>query len=216
MYMIHATKSRMWYVNRHLTAQMRDQGLRAEQVIIWNDDTGRGNLASFVDSLKWLGKEHAESLDVWHLQDDVILCEDFVERASKDYKGVVCGFCSKHDDLYGEGYVTPDKMCWSFPCIRIPNKYSLEFVDWVESNPDGMKAFIEQNKNDDLLFKEFLMREHPDEKVLLLTPHLVDHVDYLIGGSVINRTRYISTRAKYFTDTNLVDELEARLKARGK
>ena len=45
--------------------------------------------------------------------------------------------------------------------------------------------------------------------VLNLKPNLVDHVDYLIGGSVVNKVRAEKeTHAVHFDDTNLVTKLE--------
>jgi hypothetical protein len=46
-------------------------------------------------------------------------------------------------------------------------------------------------------------------------PNLVDHIDFLIGGTVINPLRRIQVnRAEFFKDGYLVEELERKLKER--
>jgi hypothetical protein len=45
-----------------------------------------------------------------------------------------------------------------------------------------------------------------------LNPCLVDHVDYLLGGSIANHDRFEKkVRAKFWEDEDLVKDLEVRL-----
>ena len=57
-----------------------------------------------------------------------------------------------------------------------------------------------------------MVLNYPTADVLNLKPCLVDHVDYLIGGSVVNNNRKEkNVRAVWFDSLDLVDELEERL-----
>ena len=63
---------------------------------------------------------------------------------------------------------------------------------------------------DDMLFKLFLTEERPEETVNNLKPSLVDHIDYLLGGSTVNRGRetiHPTTHATYFDNPELVEKL---------
>ena len=49
-YMIHSCDKRLWYVNEYLIPSMKEQGIKNEDIIIWNDDKHHGNLGSYIDS----------------------------------------------------------------------------------------------------------------------------------------------------------------------
>ena len=67
---------------------------------------------------------------------------------------------------------------------------------------------VASNKSDDWFWIDFLREKHEDMKVTNLKPNLVDHVDFLLGGSILNPDRTSEkTRAYYFEDEDLVDEL---------
>ena len=121
-YMIHACPPRMWYVENLLLPSMLEQGISRDDITVWNDAKGLGNLESFVQSMKLcgaltssvgsadskLGMSHAsrasecfprgeaDDRGVWHLQDDVILSASFAERtkelAETREEPVICGF----------------------------------------------------------------------------------------------------------------------------
>lgn len=50
------------------------------------------------------------------------------------------------------------------------------------------------------MFKMFLEEKYAKKEIIYnLQPNLIDHIDYLIGGSVINKERsIIITNAAYF------------------
>jgi hypothetical protein len=104
-------------------------------------------------------------------------------------------------------------MWHSFPCIRIPYKVLQEFVDWVNSDyvQKRYRAYIIEGKYDDTLFREYMISKHPHVKVYNLYPNIVDTIDYLIGGSTINKLRSNDLRAAYFRDTELIEELKGKL-----
>jgi len=101
----------------------------------------------------------------------------------------------------------------SFPCIQIPNEIAAEFVEWFHENEDRYKKDIENGKNDDGIFRDFMNVRHCGEGVFNVSPNIVDHIDYLIGGTVINGQRKKKQiRSVYWTEENLVDDLSERLK----
>ena len=203
---IHTYPARRWYVENFLVPSLQDQGL--ENIIIVNDKYHIGNLMAFVLSLK-----SAEG--GWHLQDDVIICKDFAKRIKK-YKKLSCGFCAEGFEVGEiiEGPTTIENMWYSFPCLYIPEDIAEEFYKWfMEEREKGeeFRQMINTGKMDDLIFKEYLIKNHPGMKINNIAPNLVDHIDYLIGGSIANKARSKIARAKSFPDPELVKDLEGRL-----
>ena len=90
-YMIHACPARMWYVKDFLIPSMMSQGIRGDDITVWNDSGGKGNLASCLESFASLKDTPGGT---WHLQDDVMICRDFAAR-TKELAGssIICGFC---------------------------------------------------------------------------------------------------------------------------
>lgn len=209
-YMIHSCNQRKWYVEEYLVPSMQEQGII--DIVVHNDDNNDGPLPAFLDSIL----ELPETGGTWHLQDDVIISHDFAYQTHNYDLGIVCGFCSEYDaysSLIGDK-CTPEQAWYSFPCIRIPNQLLKDFKIWLNN-----KAIIDQQyrhlvkggKHDDYLFHLFI-ETIPDIQVHNLFPNLVDHIDFLLGGSVVNKIRSEKqVRAKYFNDLELVNELERQL-----
>ena len=202
-YLIHACQDRMWYVIQYLIPSMQAQGLT--DIRITCDTEHKGNLESY---MQCFGSMKGDG-GVWHLNDDVLICRQFREMTELFDEGIVCGFACM--PVTPSGFVRPEEMWWSFPCIRIPNRIARECSEWFYSV--GRRKYHEQaatGSGDDWFFKEFLKESYPDMQVLNLRPSIVDHVDYLIGGSSIFgwKVRY---RAKYFDDQDLVEALEKKL-----
>lgn len=216
-YMIHSCNARKWYVDKYLVPSMLAQGIRQSDILVWNDKNEIGNLESCMQSFLHAKCYYGCSDDgIWHLQDDVIICKDFKERTEQYNEGIVCGFCFYGDEykhLIGE--VVPKQMWYSFPCIRIPNNIAYECGRWFYKdviNNFQYQQWVRAKKYDDAVFKIYLI-DYIGGTVLNLKPNLVDHIDYLIGYSVINRIRgNIETRSIYFEDSYLVDELQEKLK----
>lgn len=209
--MIHACRGREWYVNDYLVPSLEAQGIN--DITVWVDRDDRGNLASCVESFYQVSKRGGET---WHLQDDVLICRDFGERIQRAPPGIVCGFCvSAYEKGLYCGEVAAQYM-WesSFPCIKIPNKMAGEFAQWVIDgavNRADLQPMIQTNKKDDTLFHIFVLEEYFKSKVYNMAPHLVDHIDWLIGGSMINKTRPFIARAAFFEDEDLITELQGKL-----
>ena len=193
-YMIHGCPSREWYIWEYLMPDMTGQGISESEIILWIDTEGWGNLESFVKSMEWVAANEPPEEGIWHIQDDVLVSDHFAERTKAHDSGVVYGFCNNLFD--GEDTNRPglqkSKYSWhSFQCVRIPNSYAAEFVKWF--NDSATQKFhaktIATGKCDDSLFKEFIHERHFRAMVLNMLPNIVDHIDYLIGGTVINQQR---------------------------
>lgn len=212
--MIHACPARLWYVNEHLIPLLRAQGL--EDITLWLDSERRGNLRACAESFASLRGEG----DTWHLQDDVLPCRDFARRAAalEGTPGLICGFVNEHGgpDARLCGAVSVPAMWFSFPCIRIPDEISRTFAGWLDGEGrrySKIRQLLASGKGDDAAFRIFMETEHEDAAVLNLTPCLVQHVDYLLGGSQCSPWRGFYTPAAYWEDADAERELKESLQA---
>ena len=217
-YMIHTCYKRLWYVEKYLIPSMVKQGILKEDIIVWKDKQKSGNLESFVRSMKWIAENQPHKDGIWHLQDDIAISKQFKDLTEKYNNGISAGFCNQISDggnvnMMGK---VPYNMAWfSFQCIRIPNCYAGEFVDWYRTDVVPNKRFEElrsEGKNDDALFKRFIWEKHPYETCNNFIPNIVEHIDYLIGGSVINKQREGTRKAYWFEEPKIIEELEKSLK----
>ena len=216
--MIHACPKREWYVDEYLWPSLIEQGIPPDNIIVWVDRYGRGNLSSCIETFTQVSEMPG---DTWHLQDDVIVCRDFRDRIMSIPPGLVCGFCVEKYEYYKPPVTGPTTVwnMWqsSFPCIKIPNWIAKEFVEWFINEGqfrEDLRKYTSTGKKDDTLFYTFMLEKHAKEPVLNMKPNLVDHIDYLIGGSVINTTRDFIARACYWDDNELIEELKSKLASR--
>jgi hypothetical protein len=70
------------------------------------------------------------------------------------------------------------------------------------------------NKGDDTFFHEFMACWHPYDVVENVRPNLVEHVDWLLGGSTLHHFRDYLARAEYWEDDELVEALRTQIRAR--
>lgn len=218
MYMIHTCPQRKWYVDGYLLPSLVEQGIDKDDIIIWNDGDGVGNLESFARSAKWIGKTQTYLGGIWHLQDDVVISKQFKEITEKENKGIVCGFCNLQFDGGGVNRVgiMPVAFAWlSFQCIRLPNIYVKKFADWYYEDVVPNKRYSEwtaDGKNDDALWRIYMVEKHPDECAYNMMKNIVDHIDYLIGGTIINGHRKGEQRRAYWWDEpDTITELEKKI-----
>ena len=217
-YLIHACNQRMWYVKRHLLPSMVAQGIDPKHIFVYQDKNSIGNLRAWVDSCnKSVAQCVKNKIDgVWHLQDDVVICKDFKERTEQYDSGIVCGFTCGYDTepVPGKFRLLEEKMWYSFPCMRIPTDILEHFVYWANTNLWQSKYFkpcVIRNNADDLVFKEWLYDNYGDIEELNLAPNLVNHIDDLINGSVVNTSRKRSTRSIFWEDDDVVEQLKQTL-----
>lgn len=187
-YLIHCYKDRRWYVDKYLIPSMLKQDIDESDIEVFEDDGTLGCLEAFMQScLDLKGK------GTWHLQDDVIISSQF-KRWTEEYEGdrVVCGFCSRYCDKNPAGLVYPKLMWYSFPCIYIPDTLAREFATWFYRetiyNPE-YKQWVAKRKYEDSIFQIYLQDYYGANEVLNLAPNIVNHIDYLLGGSLVNKNR---------------------------
>lgn len=211
-YMIHTMPKRLWYVEDYLIPSMLKQGIQKDQIRVYCDP-GIGCLKSCMEAFKSVGNNYEGT---WHMQDDVIICHNFKEQTENwDWNdGIVCGFCCKYDNPEDTGIVPVQKMWWSFPCIRIPNNIAYGCATWYYTYMEGNDVytdFLKDGVNDDWIFRHYVWDHYKDMTAINLVPNLVDHIDYLIGGTVNSSKRTVQIRSKYWKDEYLVNQLEEEL-----
>lgn len=215
--LIHACPQRMWYVRDFLIPMLQEQG--AEHIEVWNDVKQQGNLVACMRS--FASRQGTGDEGTWHIQDDVLPCRDFVKRCEENDEGLVYGFCCRNFgdrlDAHGEVFVVD---AWnSFQCVRIPDAWARDCAKWVfskdwqkESPLPELQIMFGVGRGDDTFYHEYMNCRHPYETALNLKPNLVEHVDWLLGGSSLQKWRDYIARAEYFEDQDLIDELRDRIK----
>jgi len=212
-YMIHTCPERLWYVEEYLIPSMTAQGIPQDHIKVWNDTKHKGILKATMTS--WMELE--DDGGTWHLQDDTIISNDFKQKTESFNYGIVCGFKSRYDGSLPSGVVNVKSRWFSFPCIRIPNKIAKDCADWVLTSIIGNPVYRDwwvEGRNDDLLFWKFVEQTHPNEKIVNLEPNIIDHIDYLIGGSLHSTREVPKVRSVLWEDEDLVTQLKKKLKGR--
>lgn len=220
-YLIHCCNKRLWYVNDYLIPSLVEQGI---DIIVYNDENNDGNLTSWYKSCQYV-RDNLELYDgCWHLQDDVLICKDFKERTKNPpLNDIVCGYVGKFDiedghDLKGKQNISC--MPYSFQCIWIPNRFIYGFVNWFEReviSGKRMQFYYKRNKYDDFFFKKFMTMEHKYTFSYALEENLVEHIDYIIGGAIVNPymlRKKLNNTAVNFKDKDLVEKLKIEMEGR--
>lgn len=213
--LIHAYPKRMWYVTGFLVPELRRQG--ADEIGVWNDIEGLGNLRACMAAFASRPGDGDEG--TWHIQDDVLLCRDFVQRCRAHDKGVVYGFCCTAftDDPSKAGRVSVRDAWHSFQCVRIPDAYARDCAAWLDGDAKlqgDYQTWIDSGKMDDSVFRAYLVAKHTRETVENLLPSLVEHVDWIVGGSVLHPWRGYLARAYGWEDEDLIRELKEAVKGK--
>jgi hypothetical protein len=212
-YVIHTCPDRLWYVEDFLVPSMKKQGINAKDIIVDNDAERMGTLKFYLKSFSQIPKD---TYGTWHLQDDVVLSKHFAERTKQYDDGLVNGFCSNYCKQKVPGVVKPDKMWYSFPCMRIPNILIHDFLHWFYNyaiKQQKWQHMVEANKFIDAFFMYFIKEQYPNLRMRNVSPNLVDHVDYLLGGSTINAVKFqtLDRRASFWNEPDVIRNLEWEL-----
>lgn len=215
-YLIHAVPRRKWYVDEYLIPSMLKQGIKRYNIIVYVDIKNLGNRKAFIDSLRCIDKL-SDKWGTWHLQDDIIIAPDFKEKTERYNTGIVNAFCSNlYDDKDFVGYVDKIRLWKGFQCVRLPNKLISDSMKWGEKYIVGnpvYRAYWENGANDDWIFRQYLKSSDMKESVLNLAPNLVQHIDYLLGGSMVcNRANRLYSQ--YWEYDDLTKEIEKNLCSR--
>lgn len=222
--LIHAYPKRMWYVNEYIVPSLVSAGVSPADIFVYNDEKLEGNLVSCMRSLLYYSDVFEGDNDIWSLQDDVIICKGFKER---------CESLSDHDIVMGySGECEPEKhdkvrpLCkahlwWSAPCMKMTPEIMRDISDFFWSRLAASHKYLlyhNLGKCDDVVINDYIADRLEKKKdgldILQVSPSLVDHVDYLIGGSAINSQRTAIAKSKDFVDKDLVEELKESIERR--
>lgn len=217
-YMIHTCKQRKWYVNEYLIPSMLEQGITKDQIIVMTDNDEIGILYATMQSFDWIGRTQ-DWLDViWHMQDDIIISDNFKRMTDNLYGDIICGFCSKYDESKKYGLVEKQEMWYSFPCIGIKNFFAKDCADWFfekEMFKSENREKLKVGKYADLFFRNYIMQYQKPIRVFNSNPNLVDHIDWMIGGSIVNVERAEKQiRSLYWKEQRKVNDLLEKLNVR--
>ena len=195
---------------------MIEQGIPPDNIDVWLDSNKDGCLFSCMKCFEYVGKKGGGR---WHLQDDVCISSDFREKTEKYDEGVVTGFMrNEWQALSPKAGKVPAVYMWnSFQCIRIPDELAGECAEWFFTDAayrDTYKESVELNKHDDSLWYDFFVERHTEDWVFNLAPSIVEHVDWLIGGSVINKWRGKAARGDLWEDDEAIEKLTKKLARR--
>ena len=202
-FMIHSCNSRVEYVKNVLIPSMMGQGIEKEKIFLFNDDLEEGCLKAWVHSLTTL--EHDRE-GYWHLQDDVEISKDFYNRITNlgDVEFIVNGFvCRAHNptNYYKIGFQNPKEWWASLQCVYIPPKYVHAFLNWflLDVVKRGkFNNYYKKNRHADFFFYRSVIEQFPNDNMLNITPCLVNHIDYMLGGSVITPEKKYLREAYYW------------------
>ena len=192
---------------------MLELGIEEKQIEVWMDRNHDGNLFSCMKCFAEYGKRGTGR---WHLQDDVIFSSDFKEKTEKYDDGIVSGFFKAHwQGLEPQSGRVPAVFHWnSFQCVRIPDSYIAGCAEWFFTDAmyrDTYKETVEINKCDDSMWYDYLCECHLEDYVLNLDPSIVEHIDFLIGGSVINHWRGSYARGDLWEDKEAFEKMRLKL-----
>lgn len=215
IFLIHTYKSRRWYVDEFLVPSLLRQGIDENSVYIY-DDPGDGNLKACLKSYLYYGQIFPGE-KIWNLQDDILICRDFAERCKRlsEEHDIVYGYCGDCGEDYKYDISTPKgtkELWWSQPCIMMSGKIMNDISDYFWTNVytnENYILYLSHGICDDIIVNDYvgnLINSGID--IWQERPSLVEHIDYLIGGSLVNNKRPGITKAIDFPDPDLVEELK--------
>lgn len=210
---IHSCPQRMWFVDGLLVPELKAQGIADSEIRVECDWLRRGNLNS---CMRIFAECKGKPGGAWHLQDDVWPSADFAERVRQYDFGVVCGYVNEEfgPDWKLWGDVQPFMSWNSFPCIRLPNNLAAACADWFYSDArhrPELQTWVNTGKRDDSFFHLFFEEQKEVKSAYNLKPNIVEHVDWLVGGSVINKWRGHQSRAAYWADESRIEDLAQKI-----
>lgn len=193
-----------------------EQGIHEENIEVWLDKDRDGCLLSCMKCFQYCGTKGGGR---WHLQDDVMIARNFRKQTEKYNEGVVTGFMRKEwQGLTPQAGRVPAVYLWnSFQCIRIPDEFAGECAEWFFTDAayrDTYKEFVDRNNGDDSIWYDFFVEKHTEEWVYNIAPSIVEHIDFLIGGSVVNKHRGHEARGDLWEDEEAFEEMKAKLARR--
>ncbi len=193
-----------------------EQGIPEENIEVWLDKDRDGCLLSCMKCFQYCGTKGGGR---WHLQDDAMVASNFREQTEKYNEGVVTGFMRKEwQGLTPKAGRVPAVYMWnSFLCIRIPDELAGECAEWFFTDAayrETYKEFVDRNNGDDSLWYDFFVERHTEDWVYNIAPSIVEHIDFLIGGSIVNKQRGHEARGDLWEDNEAFEKMKAKLARR--
>lgn len=215
-YLIHTCKEREWYVRDFLVPSMVKQGIEYNNIFIYIDSRHEGNLVACMKAFQQVELFSDFNEIVWHLQDDVAISKEFKQYTECKYNSdIICAFCTREQITRPIGQVDPVDMWYSFQCIGIKSEIASGCAYWFENtgkNEPELSKLVSRGFGDDEVFKWYCTKVCSGLKVLNLMPNLVEHIDFLIGGSTAAKGMP-QRRAMYLKDgAEIVQNLMKELK----
>lgn len=200
----------------YLIPSMTEQGIPPDNIEVWLDKDRDGCLLSCMKCFQYCGTRGGGR---WHLQDDAVISRNFREQTERHNEGVVTGFMRREWQMLSpkSGRVPAVYMWNSFLCIRIPDELAGECAEWFFNDAayrDTYKRFVEKNNGDDSFWFDFFVENHTEDYVYNISPNIVDHIDFLIGGSVVNKQRGHEARGDLWEDDIAYENMKEKLARR--
>lgn len=182
MFIIHCVPKRKKWVDGYIIPELKKHN---QKYIIYEDTKGDGNLKSFTKSLD---KVKNIPNGCWHIQDDIYFSSDFFERIKTLPKDMLIAGFTSADWCHGREGIQFIQGGWlSFQCVYIPTKYVSGFRQFLKDYYEDYKQMIDSGCCDDTLFQKYIKKKFPEDWCLNVKPNLVNHIDYLIGGTTIHK-----------------------------
>lgn len=215
-YLIHTCKEREWYVDNFLIPSMVKQGIDNNNIYKYIDNNKEGNLLACMDAFEMVSVFGDFEEITWHLQDDIAISKEFKQYTECEYDSdIICAFCTREQITRPIGQVDSVDMWYSFQCVGIKNEIASACGNWFYTNgifDKNIIPYFEKSLGDDEVFKYYCTEVCSGLKVLNLIPNLVEHIDFLIGGSTAAKGMP-QRRAMYLKDgTEIVQKLMEELK----
>lgn len=204
MFVIHCVPKRRKWVDGYIIPELKKHN---QEYIVYEDTKGDGNLKSFTKSLD---KVKNIPKGCWHIQDDIYFASDFFERIDNFPRDMlILGFTTA-DWCRGRFGTQSIRTAWlSFQCLYIPTKYVRGFKDYLKEDYNSNKSLIDAGCYDDTLFHKYLMKHFKDDWCWNEKPNLVNHIDYLIGGTTLDK-EFKPHTALYWDDD--IETMEKRVR----
>ena len=190
--------------------------MEKDDIIVLNDVSGMGNLRSFLFMCNYVVKNDIG--DSWYLQDDILLSSNFVKTCMEMRKDIVVnGFVyadpAGNDNYKYVGLQKPNRYWFSFPCCYIPVKYIQEFLRWFDEIlvAGKYKKMISRNMYDDLFFWKYMQEKHAEHHIYNASPNLVNHIDYMLGGSCLPYQKCKIRHAYFWNEPEKIEEIQKRI-----
>ena len=150
------------------------------EAIVYNDVNHTGAIQSFVGVIKQVRD------DAVYIQDDMILCKDFIRRTQEyidRYPDEVIVFSNRTDGkrtsiANSEGFYNPKEAGWLM-CTYIPKTIAIDFAQWWICgrwqrvvHPWYSRNWIKK-QFDDIFFRSYLIEK--GKSVFVAVPNLAGH-----------------------------------------